>query len=327
MQGCHRITVVVVRRNTPLRYHRIAAAVCPMWVRNTRASARRDAREHPPQHLRPVQALGGHGDDEIATAQAEPVNALASQQWRCTRCEQNLRAGKKGSSQTVSSMPRSTFAREAGHAARGQRCVSCTSTTQQAAIGRGAVCRHTRWHNTARVTQTSKRTVAPAAMAVPATPKRPGAAYVSALSLSRVRFSPDMGSSSNRSLWAPGFIAVTCSAPPLGGRDARGDAAIGAARGCYQGHGWGPMRVSGSCYPTITPESNSHDAANKGAAGRPRILLFASGVWIDIASSQSCHNFSPADTYHQAAVCSYVQTCAFKTPFARPAFHFPYADG
>lgn len=175
--------------------------------------------------------------------------------------------------------------------------------------------------------QTSKRTVAPAAMAVPATPKRPGAAYVSALSLSRVRFSPDMGSSSNRSLWAPGFIAVTCSAPPLGGRDARGDAAIGAARGCYQGHGWGPMRVSGSCYPTITPESNSHDAANKGAAGRPRILLFASGVWIDIASSQSCHNFSPADTYHQAAVCSYVQTCAFKTPFARPAFHFPYADG
>ena len=174
---------------------------------------------------------------------------------------------------------------------------------------------------------TSKRTVAPAAMAVPATPKRPGAAYVSALSLSRVRFSPDMGSSSNRSLWAPGFIAVTCSAPPLGGRDARGDAAIGAARGCYQGYGWGPMRVSGSCYPTITPESNSHDAANKGAAGRPRILLFASGVWIDIASSQSCHNFSPADTYHQAAVCSYVQTCAFKTPFARPAFHFPYADG
>lgn len=150
-------------------------------------------------------------------------------------------------------MPRSTFAREAGHAARGQRCVSCTSTTQQAAIGRGAVCRHTRWHNTARVTQTSKRTVAPAAMAVPATPKRPGAAYVSALSLSRVRFSPDMGSSSNRSLWAPGFIAVTCSAPPLGGRDARGDAAIGAARGCYQGYGWGPMRVSGSCYPTITP--------------------------------------------------------------------------
>lgn len=51
-----------------------------MWVLNTRASARRDAREHPPQHLRPVQALGGHGDDEIATAQAEPVNALASQQ-------------------------------------------------------------------------------------------------------------------------------------------------------------------------------------------------------------------------------------------------------
>ena len=25
--------------------------------------------------------------------------------------------------------------------------------------------------------------------------------------------------------------------------------------------------------------------------------------------------------------CARAQTCAFKTPFARPAFHFPYADG
>ena len=157
---------------------------------------------------------------------------------------------------------------------------------------------------------TSKRTVAPAAMAVPATPKRPGAAYVSALSLSRVRFSPDMGSSSNRSLWAPGFIAVTCSAPPLGGRDARGDAAIGAARGCYQGHGWGPMRVSGSCYPTITPESNSHDAANKGAAGRPRILL----------SRLECGSTSH---HHKVATISAPPTPIIKLQCARTSKHVP----